>query len=64
MAVAIGEIFLRAYQSLTPEQREEVLAALLTDDTAREDLLDIALFESRAGEPSRPLSEIVDELRA
>ena len=50
---ARAEIFLMALRSLSKKEREQILTRLLEDEEFREDVLDIALYESRKDEPSR-----------
>ena len=59
----MGEVFWRAFQSLSAEEKRAVVERLLKDPAFREDLLDIALILQRQNEPSRPYEEIREELR-
>ena len=56
-----AEIFLLALQSLSKTERDAVINRLLEDPKLREDIIDIALIETRKGEPSRPFREYLAE---
>ncbi len=58
---AIAEVFLTALKSLSKEDRDAVLAGIASDKSLAEDLLDLALIESRRDEPSRPFREYLAE---
>lgn len=60
---ARAEIFLMALRSLSKKEREQILTRLLEDEEFREDVLDIALYESRKDEPSRPFRDYLTERR-
>ncbi len=60
---ARAEIFLMALRSLSKKEREQILTRLLEDEEFREDVLDIALYESRKDEPSRPFRDYLAERR-
>ena len=60
---ARAEIFLMALHSLSKKEREQILTRLLEDEEFREDVLDIALYESRKDEPSRPFRDYLAERR-
>jgi hypothetical protein len=52
-----AEVYLMALKSLSKEERKAVITRLLEDESIREDILDIALIQQRAGEPVRPFRE-------
>ena len=58
-----AEVYLMALQSLSKAEKEVVIARLLEDTKLREDILDLALFQQRQGEPSRPFREYLAERR-
>ncbi len=60
---AIAEVFLTALKGLSKEDREAVLARIASDKNLAEDLLDLALIESRRDEPSRPFREFLADKR-
>ena len=60
---ARAEIFLMTLRSLSKKEREQILTRLLEDEEFREDVLDIALYESRKDEPSRPFRDYLAERR-
>jgi hypothetical protein len=60
---ALAEVFLRALRSLPKAGRERVLQGLIKDRTLRRDLMDLAVFEERKGEPSRPFRDYLKERR-
>jgi len=60
---AIAEVFLTALKGLSKEDREAVLAGIASDKSLAEDLLDLALIESRRDEPSRPFREFLSDKR-
>jgi len=58
---ATVEVFLKAFKTLTREQRQTFLEGLLHERAYREDLLDVALIEARRHEPGRPLRAYLAE---
>jgi len=56
-----AEVFLWALQSLSKAEREAVISRLMEEPELREDILDIAIFEQRKDEPSRPFREYLAE---
>ena len=58
---AIAEVFITALKGLPKKDREAVLAGIASDKSLAEDLLDLALIESRRDEPSRPFREFLAE---
>ena len=60
---AIAEVFVTALKGLSKERREAVLAGIASDKSLAEDLLDLALIESRRDEPSRPFREFLADKR-
>lgn len=61
---ATAEIFWTAFQVLSRKEQEAVLQRILKDKSLREDLIDLAIIESRRAEPARPLRDIQDSRRA
>ncbi len=55
------EVFWVAFQSLPKTERKQVVHRLLRDSEFMEDLLDIALADSRRAEPTRPFEEYLAE---
>ena len=51
-------------KALPPEERERVIRFLVSDQELREDLEDGLLLESRRDEPSRPLEDVLRDLKA
>lgn len=58
---ATAEVFFTALKALPKAQRDAVIARIAKDRAFREDLRDLAIFESRKKEPSRPFREYVAE---
>jgi hypothetical protein len=46
-----------ALESLSKSEKRVVISRLLEDEELREDLIDIAVYEQRKNEPTRPFSE-------
>ena len=51
-------------KALPPRERERVIRFLVSDQELREDLEDGLLLESRRDEPSRPLEDVLRDLKA
>jgi hypothetical protein len=51
-------------KALPPGERERVIRFLVSDQELREDLEDGLLLESRRDEPSRPLEDVLRDLKA
>ena len=60
---ATAEIFWTAFQVLPRREQEAVLQRIVKDKQLREDLIDLAVIESRRAEPARPLRDILKESR-
>ena len=60
---ATAEVFWTAFQVLPQKEQEAVLRRILKDKTLREDLIDLAIIESRRAEPARPLRQYLEETR-
>ena len=58
---ATAEIFYTAFKALSKEERDAVVLRLAKDRALREDLLDLAIFEDRIKERSRPFREYLKE---
>jgi len=56
-AQATAEVFWTAFQALSKSEREAFLEKLFNDRTLKEDLIDLAILEQRAEEPSRSLTD-------
>ena len=61
---ATAEVFWQAFKVLPQGARREFLARLTRNQRLREDLLDLAVIESRRHEKSRPFSEYLSSRRA
>jgi hypothetical protein len=62
-AQATAEVFWTAFQVLSSKEQQEFLSRIVKDKTLREDLMDLALIESRRAEPARPLRQYLKETR-
>ncbi len=58
---ATAEIFLTAFKTLPKTEQDIFLSKILKDKRLREDLIDIAIAESRAKDRSRPFREFLKE---
>ncbi len=62
---ATAEVFWTAFRVLPRKEQQAILYRLLKDKNLRQDLIDLALIESRRREPARPLREyLADSQRA
>ncbi len=59
---ATAEVFLTAFKSLKPRQREAVLEKLLTDENLSEEVADTLALESRRHQPRQPFRQVLKEL--
>ena len=55
--------FIEGLKAMPEAEREEVFATLLKNAEWREDLLDLATIADRRHEPSRPLDDVLKDLR-
>lgn len=53
--------FVSAFKALPSIQRSEILARLAKDRAVREDLIDLAVAETRRHEPTRPFRKFLAE---
>ena len=58
---ATAEIFLTAFKTLPKNEQDIFLSKILKDKKIREDLIDIAIAESRSKDKSRPFREFLKE---
>ena len=59
---ATAEVFVTAFKSLKPRQREAVLERILSDEGLSEDVADTLALESRRHQPRQPFREVLKEL--
>lgn len=60
---ARAEVFWTAFKTLPRKEQNLVLARLASDRSLRRDLMDISIAMERMNEPTRPLSEVLEEIR-
>ena len=58
---ATAEVFLAAFRTLPKREQNIFLTEVLKDKRLREDLIDIAIAESRAKDTSRPFKDFLNE---
>lgn len=56
---ATAEVFLTAFKTLTKKEQGIFLAEVMKDKRLREDLIDIAIAESRSKDRSRPFRDFL-----
>jgi len=59
---ATAEVFFTALRALPKRERQAVLSKIAADEDLRDDLFDLAVFEERRKEPSRPFREFLAEI--
>jgi len=59
---AFAEIFLTAFKTLPKTEQNIFLAKILKDRKLREDLIDIAIAESRANDKTRSFRDFLKEI--
>ncbi|MDD5224082.1 MAG: hypothetical protein PHE84_08835 [bacterium] len=62
-AEAKAEIFWTAFKTLPKKEQNLVLARLASDRSLRRDLMDISIAMERKNDPTRPLSEVLEEIQ-
>ena len=58
---ATAEVFLAAFKALPRKEQDIFLSSILKDKKLREDLIDIAIAESRIKGQSRPFRDFLKE---
>jgi hypothetical protein len=58
---ATAEVFLAAFKSMARKEQDIFLSNILKDKRVREDLIDIAIAESRAKDKSRPFRNFLEK---
>lgn len=58
---ATAEVFWTAFKAMPKQAQADFLARLASDRALREDLLDLAVIESRRSEKARPFTEYLAE---
>jgi len=61
-AEATAEVFVTAFKSLKPREREAVLTRMLADEELSADLADTFTLESRRHQPRQPFRQALKEL--
>ena len=61
-AEATAEVFVTAFKSLKPRQREAVLERMLADKELSADFADTLTLESRRHQPRQPFRQVLKEL--
>ncbi len=61
-AEATAEVFVTAFKSLKPRQREAVLERMLADKELSADLADTLALEARRHQPRQPFRQALKEL--
>jgi len=60
---ATAEVFWTAFKGLPRKEQQAVLQRVLRDKELRQDLMDLAVIQSRQAEPTRPLRDYVKDSR-
>ena len=60
---AKAEIFLTAFRALPKAEQNAILAGLIHNARLREDIIDLAIAETRSHETSHSLKNFLNELR-
>jgi len=60
---ATAEVFVTAFKSLKPRQREAVLIRMLTDVELSEDIADTLALEARRHQPRQSFRQTLKELK-
>jgi DNA-directed RNA polymerase specialized sigma24 family protein len=60
---ATAEVFVTAFKTLKPRQREAVLARMLTDVELSEDIADTLALEGRRHQPRQSFRQALKELK-
>ncbi|MFA6056460.1 MAG: hypothetical protein WC769_13925 [Thermodesulfovibrionales bacterium] len=58
---ATAEIFLSAFKTMAKKEQDIFLSKILKEKKFREDLIDIAIAESRVKDRSRPFRDLLKE---
>ena len=56
-----AEVFLTAFRTMPKREQNVFLMEIIKDSNLREDLIDIAIAESRAKDKSRPFRDFLKE---
>ena len=60
---ATAEVFVTAFKTLKPRQREAVLTRMLTDEELSEDIADTLALEARRHQPRQSFRQALKELK-
>ena len=60
---ATAEVFVTAFKTLRPRQREAVLTRMLADEELSEDIADTLALEARRHQPRQSFRQALKELR-
>lgn len=60
---ATAEVFVTAFKTLRPRQREAVLTRMLADEELSEDIADTLALEARRHQPRQSFRQTLKELR-
>lgn len=59
---AKAEVFLTAFRALSKPEQSAILAGLIHNSHLREDIIDLAIAETRSNEDSRSLKSFLQEI--
>lgn len=57
-----AEVFLTAFKTMPKKEQNIFLSKIIKDARLREDLIDIAIAESRAKDKSRPFADFLKDI--
>ncbi len=60
---AAAEVFVMAFKTLKPRQREAVLTRMLTDEELSEDITDTVALEARRHQRRQPFRQALKQLK-
>ena len=58
------EVFVAAFKALPHSEQESFLSKLIKDKHFRDDLIDLAIAETRKHEKTRPFHKVIAEIHA
>ncbi len=59
----MAEVFLTAFHALSRTEQNRVMVGMVRDRRLREDLIDLAIAEARAHEPSRSFRQFLSTIK-
>jgi len=60
---AVADVFMTAFQALSEAEQDAILVKMVKDEELRQDLVDLAIAETRSREKTRSFKTVLREIK-